>query len=172
MEKVGTNAAMGAAGTESIQALQVGTARVLAAVEDWGDLTREDPRFRALWQTARMLGKAQKALQVTHGNGASAHAVKSQISHLRSLLDQAVIALKILEAEGGLIQVAAQSLTFRLLSQRMGNFGGTELIDIDFEDRMNRVTSVISEEPAEDRVAGEDVMLVGFDSCADRGICD
>ncbi len=159
------------AAAEPIRAFQAGTARALAAIEGWGEMTRSDPRFRALWGTARMLGKAQKALDATRDTGATASAVAAQIIHVRALVDQAMIAQKILETEGSLIQVAAQALTFRLMEARNSRFGGMAVPTVDFEGRFDRITTTFADQ-AEESSDGEDTMLVNFDSCADLGVCD
>jgi hypothetical protein len=157
-------------GQNAMRTLQLGAARALASLEDWGVLTREDPRFAGLWTVARMLARTQRILENDSGADATAQAVNAQIFHVRSLLDQTRAGQAILEHEGLLLQMVAQTMTLGLLDTRMAAISGTSLPESHFEERIGRI-GLILEEPSSQSL-GEEPVLFGFDECANGGDCE
>ena len=77
-------------GTRSgFRSLQQGTAVALSVLEDWGALTRDDPRFRALWATSRVLNRNLRSLKASDGIRATVELVRERSFVVRSLIDQA-----------------------------------------------------------------------------------
>jgi hypothetical protein len=161
---------------EAFYSLQRGTAIALSVLEEWGTLTRDDPRFRALWATARVLNRNVRRLQASEGIRVTVDLVRERNFVVRSLIDQARALRSALDHQGLLLQVAAQNQMLRLHFTRLGAINGLELPDLHLEDSTRRILEDIEEEPfAVSARDSEDAVwnggLGGFDECAQRGIC-
>jgi len=161
---------------EAFHSLQQGTAIALSVLEEWGTLTRDDPRFRALWATSRVLNRNVRSLQAAEGIRMTVDLVRERNFIVRSLIDQARVLRAALDHQGLLLQVAAQNQMLRLHFSRLGAINGLELPDLNLEDSTRRILADIEEEPfmvsarnSQDAVSSSG--LGGFDECARRGIC-
>ena len=151
--------------------LQRGTAVALTVLEDWGAMTRDDPHFRALWATARVLNRNLKQARAAEGIRLTVDLVRERTFVVRSLIDQARALRAALDHQGLLLQVAAQNQMLRLHFNRLGVIGGLELPDLDLDDSTRRILEDIEEEPfVSGGSAGEDG-LFGFDDCLHSGVC-
>ncbi len=159
------------ASQSAFYSLQRGTAVALAVLEDWGAMTREDPRFRALWATARVLNRNLKHARATDGVRLTVDLVRERTFVVRSLIDQARALRSALDHQGLLLQVAAQNQMLRLHFNRLGVIGGMELPDLDLDDSTRRILEDIEEEPFVSADGSEDSGLVGFDDCLHGGVC-
>jgi hypothetical protein len=157
---------------QAFHSLQHGTAIALAALEEWGTLTREDPRFRALWATARVLNRTMHRLNAPEGIRMTVDLVRERTFVVRSLIDQARAMEGALDHQGLLIQVAAQNQMLRLHFTRLGAIRGLELPDLDLEDSTRRILEDIEETPFETAGNSTSNGLAGFDDCAAYGICN
>jgi len=161
---------------EALHSLQRGTAVALSVLEEWGTLTRDDPRFRALWATSRVLNRNVQRLQASEGIRMTVELVRERNFVVRSLIDQARALRAALDHQGLLLQVAAQNQMLRLHFTRLGAINGLELPDLHLEDSLRRIVEDIEEEPfavsahAEQGRTRNDG-LGGFDDCAQRGVC-
>ena len=162
---------------EALHSLQRGTAVALSVLEEWGTLTRDDPRFRALWATSRVLNRNVRRLQASDGIRITVDLVRERNFVVRSLIDQARALRAALDHQGLLLQVAAQNQMLRLHFTRLGAINGLELPDLHLEDSTRRILEDIEEEPfaLSARNSQQDTAwndgLGGFDDCAQRGIC-
>lgn len=156
----------------AFQSLQHGTAIALSALEEWGTLTREDPRFRALWATARVLNRNMQRLSAPEGIRMTVSLVRERTFVVRSLIDQARIMGAALDQQGLLLQIAAQNQMLRLHFTRLGEIRGLELPDLDLEDSTRRIIEDIEETPFETAEAEDSDGLAGFDDCVSYGICN
>jgi len=157
---------------QALQSLQRGTAVALSVLESWGALSRDDPRFRALYATSRVLNRNIRQAQTSDGIRETVDLVRERTFVVRSLIDQARALRAALDHQGLLLQVAAQNQMLRLHFNRLGVISGLELPDLDIEDSARRILQDIEEEPfavtADAALAG----LAGFDDCAERGVCN
>jgi hypothetical protein len=156
----------------AFESLQHGTAVALSALEEWGTLTREDPRFRALWATARVLNRNLQRLSAPEGVRMTVSLVRERTFVVRSLIDQARAMGAALDQQGLLLQIAAQNQMLRLHFARLGAIRGLELPDLDLEDSTRRIIEDIEETPFETADAEEGDGLAGFDDCVSYGICN
>jgi hypothetical protein len=155
----------------SFQSLQQGTAVALSVLEEWGALNRDDPRFRALYATSRVLNRSVRRMQAGDGVRKTVDLVRERTFVVRSLIDQARALRAGLDHQGLLLQVAAQNQMLRFHFNRLGAINGLELPDLDIEDTTRRVLEDIEEEPFAAANESEDG-LGGFDDCLNRGVCD
>jgi hypothetical protein len=151
--------------------LQRGTAVALAVLEEWGAMTRDDPRFRALWATSRVLNRNLKQAKAAEGVRLTVELVRERTFVVRSLIDQARALRSALDHQGLLLQVAAQNQMLRLHFNRLGVIGGLELPDLELEDSTRRILEDIEEEPFVSDEGGFDDGLAGFDDCLHGGVC-
>lgn len=154
----------------AFRSLQQGTGIALAVLEEWGALTREDPRFRALWATSRVLNRNLRRTKASEGIGLTVDLVRERTFVVRSLIDQARALRGALDHQGLLLQVAAQNQMLRLHFARLGAIRGLELPDLDIEDSTRRVLEDIEEEAFVGSSASADP-LDGFDDCVEWGVC-
>ena len=154
----------------SLHSLQQGTAIALSVLEEWGALTREDPRFRALYATSRVLNRSVRRMQASDGIRMTVDLVRERTFVVRSLIDQSRALRAALDHQGLLLQVAAQNQMLRLHFNRLGAINGLELPDLDIEDTTRRILSDIEEEPFVADESGDG--LGGFDECLQHGICN
>ena len=156
---------------QSMRSLQQGTAIALSVLEEWGTLTRDDPRFRALWATSKVLSRNVRRLSAANGIRSTVGLVRERTFVVRSLIDQARALRAALDQQGLLLQVAAQNQMLRFHFTRLGAINGMELPDLEIEDTTNQILAHIDEEPfAVDDAEFMDP-LVGFDDCAYYGAC-
>lgn len=159
------------AGTQAaLRSLQQGTGIALSVLEDWGVLTRDDPRFRALWATSRVLNRNMERANATEGLRMTVELVRERTFVVRSLIDQARALRAALDQQGLLLQVAAQNQMLRLHFSRLGAISGLELPDLDIDDSTRRILEDIEEEAFLGASVTEDP-LDGFDECVEWGIC-
>ncbi len=154
----------------AFRSVQRGTAVALGALEDWGALTRQDPRFRALWATARVLNRNSVRLQAPESIRMTVGLVRERSFIVRSLVDQARALRTALDQQGLLLQVAAQNQMLRLHFVRLGAINGMELPDLRIEASMRQIIEDIEEEPfvtTSDSADGLD----GFENCLEFGEC-
>ena len=111
----------------SFQSLQQGTAVALSVLEDWGALNREDPRFRALWATSRVLNRNAERMRGGDSVKVTVDLVRERTFVVRSLIDQSRALRAALDQQGLLLQVAAQNQMLRLHFNRLGAINGMEL---------------------------------------------
>jgi hypothetical protein len=156
----------------AFQSLQRGTAVALSALEEWGTLTRQDPRFRALWATARVLNRNVQRLASPDGIRMTVELVRERTFVVRSLVDQARAMRVALDQQGLLLQVAAQNQMLHLHFARLGAIRGLELPDLDLEDTTRRIIEDIEETPFETAGMLDGDELSGFDDCAHYGVCN
>ncbi len=154
----------------AFRSLQQGTGIALAVLEEWGALTREDPRFRALWATSRVLNRNLRRAKASEGIRLTVDLVRERTFVVRSLIDQARALRGALDHQGLLLQVAAQNQMLRLHFARLGAIRGLELPDLDIEDSTRRVLEDIEEEAFVGSSASADP-LDGFDDCVEWGVC-
>jgi hypothetical protein len=174
LERSGRLAATEADGgtREALHSLQRGTAIALTVLEEWGTLDREDPRFRALWATSRVLNRNVRRMQAGEGVRMTVDLVQERVFVVRSLIDQARALRAALDQQGLLLQVAAQNQMLRLHFTRLGAINGLELPDLDLEDSTRRILEDIEEEPFGVDAADSGDAMGGFDACVQRGICN
>ena len=156
----------------SFQSLQQGTAVALSVLEDWGALERNDPRFRALWATSRVLNRSVKRMQAGQGVKATVDLVRERTFVVRSLIDQSRALRAALDQQGLLLQVAAQNQMLRLHFTRLGAINGLELPDLDIDETTRRIFEDIEEEPFGMEADAYDDGLNGFDDCLQHGHCE
>ncbi len=161
---------------EALHSLQRGTAVALSVLEEWGTLTRDDPRFRALWATSRVLNRNVRSLEASDGIRMTVDLVRERNFVVRSLVDQARALRAALGHQGLLLQVAAQNQMLRLHFTRLGAINGLELPDLHIEDSMRRILADIEEEPftvnaRNSQDAAWNDPLGGFDDCLEHGLC-
>jgi len=162
-----------AAGTQqALQSLQQGTAVALSVLESWGAMSREDPRFRALYATSRVLNRNIRQAQTSDGVRLTVDLVRERTFVVRSLIDPARALRAALDHQGLLLQVAAQNQMLRLHFNRLGVISGLELPDLDIEDSARRIRRDIEEEPFSATADAALEGLAGFDDCAERGLCN
>ncbi len=154
----------------AFRSLQQGTGIALAVLEEWGTLTRDDPRFRALWATSRVLNRNLRRAKASEGIRLTVELVRERTFVVRSLIDQARALRGALDHQGLLLQVAAQNQMLRLHFARLGAIRGLELPDLDIEDSTRRVLEDIEEEAFSGTTASADP-LDGFDDCVEWGDC-
>lgn len=156
---------------QSMKSLQQGTAIALSVLEQWGALNRDDPRFRALWATSKVLSRNVQRLQQGRGLRSTVGLVRERTFVVRSLIDQSRALRAALDQQGLLLQVAAQNQMLRFHFNRLGAINGMELPDLEIEDTTSAIMSHIEEEPfpINDEEARDP--LVGFDDCAYYGSC-
>ena len=154
----------------AFRSLQQGTGIALAVLEEWGTLTRDDPRFRALWATSRVLNRNLRRAKASEGIWLTVELVRERTFVVRSLIDQARALRGALDHQGLLLQVAAQNQMLRLHFARLGAIRGLELPDLDIEDSTRRVLEDIEEEAFSATTASADP-LDGFDDCVEWGDC-
>ncbi len=148
----------------AFRSLQQGTGIALAVLEEWGALTRDDPRFRTLWATSRVLNRNLRRAKASEGIRLTVDLVRERTFVVRSLIDQARALRAALDHQGLLLQVAAQNQMLRLHFARLGAIRGLELPDLDIEDSTRRVLEDIEEEAFVGTTASADP-LDGFDDC-------
>ncbi len=154
----------------AFRSLQQGTGIALAVLEEWGALTRDDPRFRALWATSRVLNRNLRRAKASEGIRLTVDLVRERTFVVRSLIDQARVLRRALDHQGLLLQVAAQNQMLRLHFARLGAIRGLELPDLEIEDSTRRVLEDIEEEAFVGTTASADP-LDGFDECVEWGVC-
>ena len=154
----------------AFRSLQQGTGIALAVLEEWGTLTRDDPRFRALWATSRVLNRNLRRANASEGIRLTVDLVRERTFVVRSLIDQARALRGALDHQGLLLQVAAQNQMLRLHFARLGAIRGLELPDLEIEDSTRRVLEDIEEEAFVGATASADP-LDGFDDCVEWGEC-
>ena len=154
----------------SFHSLQQGTAIALSVLEEWGALNRDDPRFRALYATSRVLNRSVERMRASDGVRMTVELVEERTFVVRSLIDQARALRSALDHQGLLLQVAAQNQMLRLHFNRLGAIHGLELPDLDIEDTTRRILEDIEEEPFVVSSSDDDG-LGGFDSCLHHGEC-
>lgn len=152
--------------------LQRGTAIALSVLEEWGTLTRSDPRFRALWATGRVLNRNAQRLRAGDGVRVTVDLVRERTFVVRSLIDQARAMQAALDQQGLLLQVAAQNQMLRLHFVRLGAINDLELPDLDLEDATRRILEHIEEEPFAVTEAAAGDGLAGFEDCLNFGVCN
>lgn len=155
---------------EALRTVQQGTAVALSTLEEWGALTREDPRFRALWATARVLSRNATSLRTPESLRLTVELVRERTFVVRSLIDQARALRSALDQRGLLLQVAAQNQMLRLQFLRLGAINGMELPDLGIEESMRQILEDIEEEPFVTASESGDA-LIGFDDCLSYGAC-
>jgi hypothetical protein len=157
---------------KSFKSLQQGTAIALSVLEEWGAMTRDDPRFRALWATARVLSRNVRRMQASEGIRLTVDLVRERTFVVRSLIDQARALRASLDHQGLLLQVAAQNQMLRLHFNRLGAINGLELPDLDIEDTTRRILEDIEEEPFVVSSSESEDGLGGFEECLHFGTCN
>lgn len=160
---------------QGLYSLQRGTAIALSVLEDWGVMERDDPRFRALWATARVLNRSIEGLASTgwsEGIRQTVDLVQERIFVVRSLVDQVRAIEPALDQKGLLLQVAAQNQMLQLYSTNLGVIDGLELPDLRIEESIERIIADIEETPGPTRTSGSRDPLRGLDDCATSGICE
>jgi hypothetical protein len=160
---------------QGLHSLQRGTAIALTVLEDWGVLEREDPRFRALWATARVLNRSIEGLSSTgwsEGIRQTVDLVQERIFVVRSLVDQVRAIEPALDQKGLLLQVAAQNQMLQLYSTNLGVIDGLELPDLQIEESIERIIADIEETPGPTRRTSSRDPLSGLDDCANNGVCE
>ena len=158
----------------ALSSLQRGPAIALTALEQWGALNREDPRFRSLWATARVLNRessAPRSESFAQGIEQTVDLVQQRIFVVRSLVDQVRALQPALDQKGLLLQVAAQNQMLQLYSNNLGLVDGLEVPDLELEKSMQRIISDIEEGPETVRSDPARDPLEGLDECAQRGVC-
>jgi hypothetical protein len=156
----------------ALHSVQRGTAIALATLEEWGELTREDPRFRALWATARVLNRNAQHLRAPEGLRLTLDLVRERTFVVRSLVDQARAMGGALDQQGLLLQVAAQNQMLRLHFVRLGAISGMELPDLRIADSMRRIIEDIEEEPFGESGSDSEGDLDGFEDCLNYDHCN
>ena len=156
---------------EAFHSLAQGTAVALSVLEEWGALSREDPRFRALWATARVLSRNVGRGVSGRGIQLTVDLVRERTFIVRSLIDQARALRASLDQQGLLLQVAAQNQMLRLHFTRLGAINGLELPDLEIEDTTRRIIADIEEEPFAASGDYDLDPLPGFDACLQHGAC-
>jgi hypothetical protein len=159
---------------DALQSLQRGTAIALSALEQWGALNREDPRFRSLWATARVLNREAREPRgegFAQGLEQTLDLVQQRIFVVRSLVDQVRAMQPTLDQKGLLLQVAAQNQMLQLYSNNLGLVDGLEVPDLELETSIQRIISDIEEDPEGVPSEPRRDPLEGLDECAQRGIC-
>ena len=154
----------------ALRSLQHGTGIALAVLEDWGALTRADPRFRALWATSRVLNRNLERANAAEGIRLTVELVRERTFVVRSLIDQARALRAALDHQGLLLQVAAQNQMLRLHFARLGAISGLELPDLEIDDSTRRILADIEEEAFVGSSESDDP-LDGFDDCVEWGVC-
>ena len=158
----------------ALSSLQRGTAIALTALEQWGALNRDDPRFRSLWATARVLNReasTPRSESFAQGIEQTVDLVQQRIFVVRSLVDQVRALQPALDQKGLLLQVAAQNQMLQLYSNNLGLVDGLEIPDLELEQSMQRIISDIEEGPETVRSDPARDPLEGLDECAQRGVC-
>jgi TolA-binding protein len=158
----------------ALSSLQRGTAIALTALEQWGALNREDPRFRSLWATARVLNRESstpRSESFAQGIEQTVDLVQQRIFVVRSLVDQVRALQPALDQKGLLLQVAAQNQMLQLYSNNLGLVDGLEVPDLELEKSMQRIISDIEEGPETVHRDPARDPLEGLDDCAQRGMC-
>ncbi len=154
----------------AFRSLQQGTGIALAVLEEWGTLTRDDPRFRALWATSRVLNRNLERANASAGILLTIDLVRERTFVVRSLIDQARALRAALDNQGLLLQVAAQNQMLRLHFARLGAISGLELPDLDIDASTRRILEDIEEDAfASSSESGDP--LAGFDDCVQWGDC-
>jgi hypothetical protein len=156
----------------AFHSVQRGTAIALSALEEWGELTRDDPRFRALWATARVLNRNAVQLRAPESVRMTVDLVRDRAFVVRSLVDQARAMRGALDQQGLLLQVAAQNQMLRLHFVRLGAINGMELPDLKIEESMRHIVEDIQEEPFGGTASGSFDMLDGFEDCLNYDDCN
>jgi hypothetical protein len=159
------------AAREAFNTVQRGTAIALNTLEEWGTLTRDDPRFRALWATSRVLNRNALRLSAPESIRMTVDLVRDRSFVVRSLIDQARAMRAALDQQGLLLQVAAQNQMLRLHFVRLGAINGMELPDLEIEESIRRILEDIEEEPFV-TASGSSDPLRGFDDCLDYDQCE
>ena len=162
------------ADTAALHSLQRGTAIALSALEQFGALNREDPRFRSLWATAKVLNRessAPRSESFAQGIEQTVDLVQQRIFVVRSLVDQVRALQPALDQKGLLLQVAAQNQMLQLYSNNLGLVDGLEVPDLELEKSMQRIISDIEEGPETVRSEPGRDPLQGLDDCARDGVC-
>jgi hypothetical protein len=160
--------------TAALHSLQRGTAIALSALEQFGALNREDPRFRSLWATAKVLNRessAPRSESFAQGIEQTVDLVGQRIFVVRSLVDQVRALQPALDQKGLLLQVAAQNQMLQLYSNNLGLVDGLEVPDLELEQSMQRIISDIEEGPETVRSDPKRDPLEGLDECARSGVC-
>ena len=171
-ESLGKDGESGIAESDAaFHSLQRGTAVALSALEEWGALSRDDPRFRALWATSRILNRNLKQARGAAGMRMTVDLVRERTFVVRSLIDQARAMRVALDHQGLLLQVAAQNQMLRLHFNRLGVINGLELPDLDLDDSARRILEDIEEEPYSVADGSSGDALAGFDDCLLSGVC-
>jgi len=163
------------AAVEGLYTLQRGTAIALSVLEQWDVLQRDDPRFRALWATARVLNKNVEGLRSgmwSDGIRQTVGLVRERIFVVRSLVDQARALQPALDQKGLLLQVAAQNQMLQLYSTNLGLIDGLELPDLKLDQSIQKIIADIEEDPQTGTTRRSRDPLRGFDECAQTGVCD
>ena len=159
----------------ALYSLQRGTAIALTVLEQWGTLDREDPRFRALWATSKVLNRNVEGLRsdgLKRGVQQTVDLVQERIFVVRSLVDQVRALQPALEQKGLLLQVAAQNQMLELYSSNLGLIDGLELPDLKIEESMEKIISDIEDDTKVERRSTSRDPLEGLDDCAQRGVCN
>ena len=156
---------------KALHSLQRGTAIALNVLEEWGAMTREDPRFRALWATSRVLNRNVQRMRAQKGVKATVDLVRERTFVVRSLIDQARALRAALDQQGLLLQVAAQNQMLRFHFSRLGAINGMELPDLDIDDSTRRILEDIEEEPYGAPGDSSNDALAGFDDCLYSANC-
>ncbi len=154
----------------AFRSLQQGTGIALAVLEEWGTLTRDDPRFRTLWATSRVLNRNLERANASAGILLTIDLVRERTFVVRSLIDQARALRAALDNQGLLLQVAAQNQMLRLHFARLGAISGLELPDLDIDASTRRILEDIEEDAFASSSESEDP-LAGFDDCVQWGDC-
>lgn len=170
LERSGAASHSGEVSPATLHSVQRGTAVALATLEEWGTLTREDPRFRSLWATARVLNRAPLQVGGPESLRLTVELVRDRAFVVRSLVDQARALRSSLDQQGLLLQVAAQNQMLRLHTVRLGVIGGLELPDLRIEATTRHLLEDIEEEPYT-ATAGSTQGLRGFDDCLNFNEC-
>ncbi len=160
---------------QGLYTLQRGTAIALSVLEQWDVLQRDDPRFRALWATARVLNRNVEGLRSgtwSDGIRQTVGLVRERIFVVRSLVDQARALQPALDQKGLLLQVAAQNQMLQLYSTNLGLIDGLELPDLKLDESIQQIIADIEEDPQTGGPRRSRDPLRGFDDCAQRGVCD
>ena len=154
----------------AFRSLQQGTGIALAVLEEWGTLARDDPRFRALWATSRVLNRNLERANASAGILLTIDLVRERTFVVRSLIDQARALRAALDNQGLLLQVAAHNQMLRLHFARFGAISGLELPDLDIDASTRRILEDIEEDAfASSGESGDP--LAGFDDCVQWGDC-
>jgi len=160
---------------KGLYTLQRGTAIALSVLEQWDVLQRDDPRFRALWATARVLNRNVESLRSgtwSDGIAQTVSLVKERIFVVRSLVDQARALQPALDQKGLLLQIAAQNQMLQLYSTNLGLIDGLELPDLEIDESIQQIIADIEQEPQTSSARRSRDPLEGFDDCAQRGLCE